>query len=100
MASTFTGRWKTVLMVAALAILTGTSVMLAQEPFPVEATIEPGGATPVTDTFWQMLVLGLVGGLAAMLMAVKYKADVMKANPGNARMQEIAGYVRDGAMAY
>jgi len=100
MASSFTGRWKTVLMVAALAILAGTGVLMAQEPFPVEATIEPGGATPVTDTFWQMLVLGLVGGLAAVLMAVKYKADVMKANPGNARMQEIAGYVRDGAMAY
>jgi hypothetical protein len=99
MASSFTGRWKTVLTVAALAILTGTGVVMAQEPF-VEAAAPQTGATPVTDTFWQMLVLGLVGGLAAVLMAVKYKADVMKANPGNARMQEIAGYVRDGAMAY
>jgi K(+)-stimulated pyrophosphate-energized sodium pump len=99
MASSFTGRWKTVLTVAALAILTGTGVVMAQEPF-VEAAAPQTGATPVTDTFWQMLVLGLVGGLAAMIMAIKYKADVMKANPGNARMQEIAGYVRDGAMAY
>jgi K(+)-stimulated pyrophosphate-energized sodium pump len=99
MASSFTGRWKTVLMVAALIILAGTGVMMAQEPFVEAATPQPT-ATPVTDTFWQMLVLGLVAGLAAMLMAVKYKADVMKANPGNARMQEIAGYVRDGAMAY
>ena len=99
MASSFSGRWKTVLMVAALIILAGTGVMMAQEPF-VESSAQQPGATPVTDVFWQMLVLGLVGGLAAVLMAVKYKADVMKANPGNARMQEIAGYVRDGAMAY
>ena len=60
----------------------------------------PDVLTPVTDTFWIMLALGLVGGLAAMVMAAKYRADVMKAHPGNERMQEIAGYVRDGAMAY
>ena len=60
----------------------------------------PDVLTPVTDTFWMMLALGLVGGLAAMIMAAKYRADVMKAHPGNERMQEIAGYVRDGAMAY
>ncbi len=100
MASSFTGRRKTVLTVAALLILAGTGVMIAQEPVVLDSGLEPTGLTPVTDVFWQMLVLGLVGGLAAVLMAVKYKADVMKANPGNARMQEIAGYVRDGAMAY
>ncbi|MSO50671.1 MAG: sodium-translocating pyrophosphatase [Acidobacteria bacterium] len=47
-----------------------------------------------------MLALGLVAGLLAMLTAAKYRSDVMKAAPGNPRMQEIAGYVRDGAMAY
>ena len=100
MAGTFTGRWRTVLTVAALAILAGTGVMWAQEPF-VESQLAPeAAATPVTDTFWQMLGLGLVAGLGALLMAVKYRADVMKASPGNDRMQEIAGYVRSGAMAY
>jgi len=99
MAGTFIGRWRTVLAVAALAILAGTGVMWAQEPF-VESQMAPEGATPVTDTFWQMLGLGFVAGLAALLMAVKYRSDVMKAAPGNDRMQEIAGYVRSGAMAY
>ncbi|NQW05012.1 MAG: sodium-translocating pyrophosphatase [Acidobacteria bacterium] len=47
-----------------------------------------------------MLALGFVAGLSALGMAAKYRADVMKAAPGNERMQEIAGYVRDGAMAY
>src|SRR5688572_15601579 len=56
--------------------------------------------TPVTGTFWNMLILGLVAGIGALLMAAKYRADVMKTSPGNDRMQEIAGYVRDGAMAY
>ena len=60
----------------------------------------PNAAVAVTDTFWVMLALGLVAGLLAMLTAAKYRSDVMKAAPGNPRMQEIAGYVRDGAMAY
>jgi K(+)-stimulated pyrophosphate-energized sodium pump len=56
--------------------------------------------TPVTGTFWNLLILGLVAGIGALLVAVKYRSDVMKASPGNPRMQEIAGYVRSGAMAY
>ncbi len=60
----------------------------------------PSTATAVTDTFWMLLALGLLGGLTAMIMAAKYRRDVMKAAPGNPRMQEIAGYVRDGATAY
>jgi len=36
----------------------------------------------------------------ALVMAYVFYAKMMKADPGNARMQEIAGYVREGAMAY
>ena len=96
---TFMERWKTVLLtVAALIGIAGTGLLLAQEPLVERAP--QAATTPVTDTFWQMLMFGLVAGIAALLMAVKYRADVMKASPGNDRMQEIAGYVRDGAMAY
>ncbi len=57
-------------------------------------------AAPVTDIFWTMLLLGLLGGLAALGMAFKYRSDVLRAAPGNDRMREIASYVRTGAMAY
>ena len=56
--------------------------------------------TAATDLFWVMQGLGLVAGLAAIGMAMKYRADVMRAAPGTERMQEIAGYVRQGARAY
>ena len=40
------------------------------------------------------------GAVLALMMAYVFYAGVMKANPGSARMVEIAGYVREGAMAY
>ena len=39
-------------------------------------------------------------GVAALIMAYFFYRSIMAANPGNARMQEIAGYVREGAYAY
>jgi len=39
-------------------------------------------------------------GVAALVMAFFFYKSIMAANPGNARMQEIAGYVREGAYAY
>ncbi len=39
-------------------------------------------------------------GFAALLMAFFFYRSIIAANPGNARMQEIAGYVREGAYAY
>ena len=93
-------RWAAGLTLGAVALVAGATVLAAQgEQAPMEMAAATG-ATPVTSTFWNMLGLGLLGGLAAMIMAVKYKADVLKAAPGNERMQEIAGYVRAGAMAY
>lgn len=44
--------------------------------------------------------IGPVGSLAALLCAWYFYKDMLKADPGNARMQEIAGYVREGAFAY
>ncbi len=39
-------------------------------------------------------------GFLALMMAYFFYRTIIAANPGNARMQEIAGYVREGAYAY
>ena len=39
-------------------------------------------------------------GVAALIMAFIFYRLIMAASPGNERMQEIAGYVREGAYAY
>jgi K(+)-stimulated pyrophosphate-energized sodium pump len=44
--------------------------------------------------------LAPIGALVALLVAYLFYKNMLKANPGNARMVEIAGYVREGAMAY
>ncbi len=41
-----------------------------------------------------------VGALAALIFSYVFYTLVKRENPGNARMQEIAGYVREGAFAY
>ncbi len=41
-----------------------------------------------------------VGAVCALAFAWIFYRMMMSANPGTARMQEIAGYVREGAMAY
>ena len=57
MASSFTGRWKTVLTVAALAILAGTGVMMAQEPFVEAPVTQPGaiGRAVLADEWFDLL---------------------------------------------
>jgi K(+)-stimulated pyrophosphate-energized sodium pump len=50
-----------------------------------------------TPGVWWIAPAGSV--LALVMASVLYKMMV-SANPGNERMQEIAGYVREGAMAY
>ena len=55
------------------------------------------------DTTWGIPTLWYVAPLAAvvaLLMAGSYYRKMIAANEGSDRMKEIAGYVREGAMAY
>ncbi|GIW81305.1 MAG: hypothetical protein KatS3mg105_3112 [Gemmatales bacterium] len=47
-------------------------------------------------TWW----LAPAGAVMALVFAYKFYKEIMEASPGDERMQEIAGYVREGAFAY
>ena len=53
--------------------------------------------TSVITTPW---LVAPIASVLALIFAVFFFRKMKEANPGNARMVEIAGYVRDGAMAY
>ena len=48
-------------------------------------------------TVW---VICLVASIAALVQAFLFYKSMIASDPGNERMQEIAGYVRIGAYAY
>ncbi len=45
-------------------------------------------------------VIAPVASILALLVAAIFYGKMMKADPGSEKMQEIAGYVKEGAMAY
>jgi H(+)-translocating pyrophosphatase len=49
---------------------------------------------------WLWWGVGLIGAVIALLFAWRFFKTMMKAPEGEERMREIAGYVREGAMAY
>lgn len=61
------------------------------------AVIAAEAAARVLPMWWW---LAPIAGVAALLMAYFFYSTIASANPGNDRMQEIAGYVREGAYAY
>jgi K(+)-stimulated pyrophosphate-energized sodium pump len=46
------------------------------------------------------LLLSIAAGVAGILAAAYLSSGITKANAGNERMQEIAGYIEEGAMAF
>src|ERR1700752_1311284 len=73
--------------------------------WPNPKFVKPDGALSGSHDnpgFLSMTALGVI--IVCGLLAIAYGAwatmSVMKADPGSARMQEIAGAVREGAQAY
>ena len=69
---------------------------MADEVMAVAATAAEGADRLLPGWWW----VAPVSGFMALLMAFYFYKSIAAANPGNARMQEIAGYVREGAYAY
>ena len=76
---------------AVLAGLSATGIAHAQG---LGSSSAPVCGTPAL--WW----IAPAGAILALAMAYVFYKTMLKANPGNARMVEIAGYVREGAMAY
>ena len=60
-----------------------------------------GGSTASTPTnIWIVWGIAFCGSIAALVQAWQFYKQMVASDPGNDRMVEIAGYVRDGANAY
>ena len=46
------------------------------------------------------IYLALIAGVLSILMAILFAKKVMKADPGNERMQEVSGYIESGANTF
>jgi len=46
------------------------------------------------------IFIALIAGILSILMAIVFAKKVMKADPGNERMQEVSGYIESGASTF
>ncbi|TFG00798.1 MAG: sodium-translocating pyrophosphatase, partial [Promethearchaeota archaeon] len=46
------------------------------------------------------IFIALIAGVLSILMAIVFAKKVMKADPGNERMQEVSGYIESGASTF
>ncbi|MFW9987826.1 MAG: sodium-translocating pyrophosphatase [Candidatus Odinarchaeota archaeon] len=47
-----------------------------------------------------ILIVALIAGIISIVMALYFRYLVLKEDPGNERMQEVAGYIEEGAKTY
>lgn len=62
--------------------------------------VEPAAASTGQAKFFVIWLVAFAGSVAALVQAYLFYKWVQNADPGNPRMVEIAGYVREGANAY
>jgi inorganic pyrophosphatase/K(+)-stimulated pyrophosphate-energized sodium pump len=80
------------LIVVISTLIMGSTPALGQD----EAAIEHSGS-PAIPLLWY---LAPICGVVALVMAKKYYQEVIDSDEGDPDMIKIAGYVREGAMAY
>jgi len=76
-----------------MGLIVGMAVMAAG---PVYAQEAPDVVSAIAPVWW----IAPIGSIVALFFAWFFYRSMMACNPGTARMQEIAGYVKEGAMAY
>ena len=69
---------------------------LASEGTPVKELVSQGAANGIPGIWW----VAPVASILALFFALYFYRKMMSADQGTAKMIEIAGYVRKGAMAY
>ncbi|WP_145091194.1 sodium-translocating pyrophosphatase [Anatilimnocola aggregata] len=74
----------------------GAQESAKSEP-PAVAVVTPASGSTTEVLVWSICLLG---SIIALAQAFVFYRQMMASDPGNARMQEIAGYVRTGAAAY
>ncbi|MCP4250674.1 MAG: sodium-translocating pyrophosphatase [bacterium] len=87
------------LLFAVVVLAAGATTALAQPQVATEAGITSGGEVtrPAIPTEWW---IAPIGAIIALVFAFKFYGEVKRSDEGDADMIRIAGYVREGAMAY
>jgi K(+)-stimulated pyrophosphate-energized sodium pump len=78
-------------------VLAVTGQVMAQEDGSATGESAAGVSQLKFGIIW---LVAFAGSIAALVQAFVFYKRVVEADPGNERMQEIAGYVRQGANAY
>ncbi len=79
----------------AVLLLSATPLLAAEEA--AAAAPSSSGSSLMVVVYW---AIAFAGSVAALVFAYRFFKMMMAADPGNAEMVEIAGYVKTGANAY
>jgi inorganic pyrophosphatase/K(+)-stimulated pyrophosphate-energized sodium pump len=84
------------------AVLLGVVLMATTPAWASEVDGDAAAATTAGLGVWEFVIWGfcLTGSVVALVFAFRFYKTMMEADEGNARMVEIASYVREGANAY
>ncbi len=88
---------KRVCLFITVAVMAGAMLL---GPAPLFAQDDVAIAAPQATSIPWLWYLAPICGFVALVMARKYYLEVLAADEGDENMIKIAGYVRDGAMAY
>ena len=88
---------KLFLLLSAVVASSGAFAQEAVNAVAAEPVVAQAAGTPDIKLLWW---IAPIASILALLAAFIFYKKMMKADAGSAKMQEIAGFVREGAMAY